>query len=200
MEEDTVARSRFSITLLGLTLTLAALAALPAAPAQAVAGSASKVLFSQQESGEPAKRGEVSTFAGMVSTSAGECFGTDSHGVMGKNPSGTGKVAGSNAPETEVFCSAPEDSLTIKGVTINKAGVMTLNLNAVFHTNNGCAYRLTKLTGNLESGTQTSAAPLTGTAHLIGSESTSKTCAKTEAGSGFQGVANSSFENYTVTF
>jgi len=195
-----VARSRFSIPLLGLTLTLAALAALPAAQAQAVVKSASKVLFSQEESGEAAKRGEVSEFSGLVTTSAGECFGVDTHGVMGKNPSGTGKVAGSNAPETEVFCSAPEDSLTIKGVTINKSGVMTLNLNAVFHTNTGCTYRLTKMTGTLESGTQTSTAQLSGVAHLRGSESTSKTCPKTEAAFGFQGVSNANAENYTVTF
>jgi hypothetical protein len=198
-----VARSRFSTPLLALALTLAALAALPAAQAQGVVKAASKVLLTQEEGGAAATPGEVSKFSGGVVIAGVECFGTEQNGVMGKNPSGTVKVTGSATPETEIGCSGGDESfkgiVAIKSMTISKTGAEALNLIATARTVAGCTYRLTKLTGTQESGAQTSTTALVGTARLRGSESP-KTCAKTAEAKGLQGVSNANFENYTVTF
>ena len=187
--------SRFTIALLGL---LATLAVLPAAQAQAAG---SKVLLTQEIGDEPATQGEVSAFSGSVGFAAIECLGTDEHGTMGKNPSGNVKIAGSNVPETAIFCTGenPKDAVTIKSMTISKSGLVTLKLEAIVQTDAGCTYRLTKLQGTVEAGGQTSSAELFGTAHLKGSESP-KTCAKTAPAHGREGVSNASFENYTVNF
>ncbi len=111
------------------------------------------------------------------------CASADEHGVLGKNPAGTVKVAGSGAPiETFCFREESEESLlgetTVKGASLSRSGAVSF-IGKFELITRFCAYRATKLTGFHESfgGEERFSDVVTGTAKLVGH--LVSTCAKT---------------------
>jgi hypothetical protein len=179
--------------------------ALIALPAGASAASSKVLLVTRGEGGEgpPAVAGERAHITQYVKWPVLQdlCGGADESATVGKNPSGTVKVAGSDTSIGAVCFNEPAaaeatGSVTVKSASVSKTGVATLT--GVFQiAGEGCTYRATKLAGTQVFGEEQEWAEwLTGTAKRV--SPSLKTCAKTTPIEDFIGVANAEGYNYVV--
>jgi hypothetical protein len=173
-------------------------------PATASAAGPKVLLVTRGEEGEgpPAVQGEAAHVSNFVRWPAlnASCGATDEQATVGKNPSGTVKVSGSDQPlsNSQCFNESPFEfvpgGVTVKSVSVSRAGVVKLagDLEMVI---GGCTYSAKKLTGTQVFG-EDFAEAVSGTGKLKGHSA--KTCAKTTPVEDFLGVADSSGFDYVV--
>lgn len=185
------------------SLAAIAVIALPAVPASAASPKVLLLTRNEEGNGPPAAQGEPAFVNNFVKWPAeqADCGGTDEGATVGKNPSGTVKVSGSDAP-IGTYCfgeGAPEmppGSITVKSVSLAKSGAVTLT-GKLEVTADGCTYRATKLTGTQLFGEEEEFYDtLSGTAKLR--PHSASTCAETTAVEDVASVANTADYNYTV--
>jgi hypothetical protein len=196
-------RRRLPFAFACAVLAAAALAAIPAASASAAGQKVLLVTRGEGGEGPPAVSGEPAHITQFVKWPALQdvCGGADESASVGKNPSATVKVAGSDT-SIGAFCfnepgtTEMTGSVTIKTASVSKAGVAKLT-GAFEVAGGGCTYLATKLAGTQVSGEEQEWAEwLTGTAKRV--SPSLKTCAKTTPIEDFIGVANAEGYNYVV--
>jgi hypothetical protein len=189
-------------------LTIAALAAATLAFASITASGAmaSQVLLSDEEESHAGVKGEAAgTEIDIAFANVGECFGVDSAGSLGKNPSGTVKVNGSDTDLTDKICSDEQGrqvngGLTLKSVSVNSFGNVTVALGNAIEADNGCKYEVKKLTGTVVRGAFR-VLSLTGLAKIQKKTGSPKSCAKaTSVSAQLDAFPVGHEEFYTVSF
>ncbi len=160
----------------------AAMFALPSASASAAGAKVLVLTRSDEGTGPPAKQGEPAHVSNFVSWPGLEstCGGTDEGGTLGKNPSGTVKVSGSEAPVGVCFSDAEfklePGSIAIKRFSVAKTGAVKLT-GRLEVTVGECSYRATKLVGTQTFGEEQEwLDSVTGTAKRVAPSA--KSCAK----------------------
>jgi hypothetical protein len=186
-----------------VALTATTLIGLCAGSAGAASTKVLLVTRGEEGEGPPAAQGEMAHITNFVRwpAQAAVCGGTDEAGKVGKNPSPTVKVAGSEAPVpascfSESSFEALPGAITIKSVSLARSGAVKL-MGRFEVTAGECSYRATKLTGILTfEEEQQFTDTLSGTAKLA--PRSPKTCAKTAPVEDIVGVANAAGYNYLV--
>lgn len=180
-----------------------ALIALPVVPASAASQKVLLVTRGEEGEGPAAAQGEAAHITQYVKWSALQdgCGGADEGATVGKNPSGTVKVTGS---DTSIGASCfsedgptePTGSVTIKSASVSKTGAVKLAGDFEI-SGEGCTYRATKLTGTQVFGAEQEwTETLTGTGKRV--SPSLKACAKTTPVEDLVGVANAAGYNYVV--
>jgi hypothetical protein len=157
---------------------------LGAATAGAAWGSKVEVTYGGGWVAEEGRGARITTNVAFTSIGA-SCWGVDDGGTIGKNPSGTLKVAGSGVDESLKYCENAHHQIANGGLMINrdqvsKSGKETLSLSATVEIESGCKYELSKATGSQPFGGAFEAA-LAGTAKLQKGVANPPGCAKTSA-------------------
>jgi hypothetical protein len=184
-------------------LAAGALIALPAAPASAAMQKVLLVTRGEEGEGPPAVQGEVAHITQYVRWPALQdgCGGADEGATVGKNPSGTVKVTGSDMSIgaqcfSEAGLAEPTGGVTIKSASVSKMGAVKLTGDFEI-SGEGCTYRATKLTGTQIFGAEEEwTETLTGTGKRV--SPSLKACAKTTSVEDLIGVANAAGYNYVV--
>ncbi len=184
-------------------LVAGALIALPAAPASAASQKVLLVTRGEEGEGPPAVQGEAAHITQYVKWPVLEdgCGGADEGATVGKNPSGTVKVTGSDTSIgvqcfSETGMTEPTGSITIKSASVSKTGAVEL-IGDFEISGEGCTYRATKLTGTQVFGVEEEwTETLTGTGKRV--SPSLKACAKTTSVEDLIGVANAAGYNYVV--
>ena len=184
-------------------LAAGALTVLPAAPASATSQKVLLVTRGEEGEGPPAAQGEAAHITQFVRWAALQdgCGGVDEGATVGKNPSATVKVTGSDVSiGTQCFSETgptePTGGITIKSASVSKTGAVKLTGDLQI-SGEGCTYRATKLTGTQVFGAEEEwTETLTGTGKRI--SPSLKACAKTTSVEDLIGVANAAGYNYVV--
>jgi hypothetical protein len=184
-------------------LAAGALFALPVAPASAASQKVLLVTRGEEGEGPPAVQGEAAHITQYLKWPVLDdgCGGVDEGATVGKNPSGTGKVAGSDTSIgaqcfSETSLTEPTGEVTIKSASVAKTGAVKL-IGDFEISGEGCTYRATTLTGTQVFGAEQEwTETLTGTGKRI--SPSLKACAKTTSVEDFIGVANAAGYNYVV--
>jgi hypothetical protein len=184
-------------------LVAGALIVLPAAPASAASQKVLLVTRGEEGEGPPAVQGEAAHITQYVKWPVLEdgCGGADEGATVGKNPSGTVKVTGSDmsiGPQcfSETGMTEPTGGITIKSASVSKTGAVKL-IGDFEISGEGCTYRATKLTGTQVFGAEDEwTETLTGTGRRV--LPSLKTCATTTSVEDLIGVANAAGYNYVV--
>lgn len=178
--------------------------AVPAAPAAAASQKVLLVTRNEEGEGPPAVQGETAHITQYVKWPVLEdgCGGADEAATVGKNPSGTVKVSGSDTPLADAQCfsetglTEPSGSITIESASVSKTGAVKLTGDFEI-SGEGCSYRATKFTGTQVFGEEQEwTETLTGTGKRV--SPSLKACAKTTPVEDLIGVANSAGYNYVV--
>jgi hypothetical protein len=186
-----------------LLLVAGALIALPVAPASAASQKVLLVTRGEEGEGPPAVQGEAAHITQYVKWPVLDdgCGGVDEGATVGKNPSGTVKVTGSDTSVgaqcfSETGLTEPTGSITIKSASVSKLGAVKLTGDFEI-SGEGCSYRATKLTGTQAFGAEEEwTETLTGTGKRV--SPSLKACAKTTSVEDLIGVANAAGYNYVV--
>jgi hypothetical protein len=184
-------------------LAAGALIALPTAPASAASQKVLLVTRGEEGEGPPAVQGEAAHITQYVKWPVLQdgCGGADEAATVGKNPSGTVKVTGSDMSIgaqciSESGLTEPTGSVTVKSASVSKTGAVKLTGDFEI-SDEGCTYRATKLTGTQVFGTEQEwTETLIGTGKRV--SPSLKACAKTTSVEDLIGVANAAGYNYVV--
>jgi hypothetical protein len=184
-------------------LVAGVLIALSAAPASAASQKVLLVTRAEEGEGPPAVQGEAAHITQYVKWPVLEdaCGGADEGATVGKNPSGTVKVTGSDMSIgascfSETGLTEPSGSVTIKSASVSNTGAVKLT-GSFEISGEGCTYRATKLTGTQVFGAEQEwTETLTGTGKRV--SPSLKACAKTTSVEDLIGVANAAGYNYVV--
>ena len=165
-------------------VVVAAAAVIAVAGATASGAAASKVLLTNLKTGEAALHGEPAEIAiNIFFENVGGCAGVDKGAAIGKNPSGTAKVSGSNNDLAEKFCENQEEEVTsgglvLKSVAISNSGSVKVLLTSTIESEQGCKYEIKKLTAALGAGAGAFEAFFEGTAKIQKHTGSPEACAK----------------------
>jgi hypothetical protein len=184
-------------------LAAVTLLALSAAPASAAGQKVLLVTRGEEGEGPPAVQGEAAHITQYVKWPVLQdgCGGVDEGATVGKNPSGTVKVTGSDMSIgaqcfSESGTTEPTGGVTIKSASVSKTGAVKL-IGDFEISGEGCTYRATKLTGTQVFGAEEEwTETLTGTGKRV--SPSLKACAKTTSVEDLIGVANAAGYNYVV--
>lgn len=156
------------------------------------------------EGGKPASQGETSYFFAEIEYGhVAECEGWDFGGSMGKNPSGTVKISGSDAEVSPKSCIAGVEhageptngTIAIKTAEVKDSGVK-ISLLATVETSAKCHYEVKKLSGVAPLG-EYFFVFLSGTAKLQ-KKTSPKSCEKTQTVFASLFAKDAHQENYFV--
>jgi hypothetical protein len=134
-------------------LAACALCALLIACVSASPASASKVLLSEEGvAGVQGERAEFGVEWTITAIHTG-CHGFDPASTLGRNPSSTSTIFGSDVDVVDKYCFNSEGHQTNGGLTFKKAqisylGTVTVSMSTAVEATNGCKYALTKLTAS----------------------------------------------------
>ena len=198
-----MARHPVSLPFLAALAAAVALLALTAGPALAAGPKVLLVTRGEEGEGPPAATGEAAHITNFVKWPGlqAACGGADEHATVGKNPSGTVKVAGSDT-SIAPYCfseggpSEPTGDVTIKSVSVASTGAVKLT-GTLTISDGVCSYRATKLTGTQAFGEEQEwTETLSGTGTRVAPSA--KACAKTTDVEDVIGVADAAGYNYVV--
>jgi hypothetical protein len=183
---------------------LAAIAsfALPVMPASAAGVKVLLLTRNEEGTGPAAAPGEAAHVTNFVQWPGLQalCGAAEEHASVGKNPSGTVKVTGTDQPLENNECLSETSfetvpgSIALKSASVSKTGAVKLTADLEI-TVGECAYRAKMLTGTQTFGEEF-AETLTGTGKLLAHSA--KSCAKTTPVDDSIGVANAAGYNYVV--
>jgi len=184
-------------------LMASTLIARPATPASAASQKVLLVTRGEEGEGPAAVQGEAAHITQFVKWSLLQdgCGGADEGATVGKNPSGTVKVTGSDTSIgascfSETGPTEPTGSVSIKSASVSKTGAVKLTGDFEI-SGEGCTYRATKLTGTQVFGVEQEwTETLSGTGKRV--SPSLKTCPKTTSVEDLIGVANAAGYNYVV--
>jgi hypothetical protein len=197
-------RRRLQFSFVCVLIASAALFALPVVSASAAGTKVLLVTRGEEGAGPPAVQGERAHVTNYLRWPAlgTICGGSDEMATVGKNPSPTVKVTGSDAP-SGATCFLESDfelepgNITVKSISITKAGVVSLTGKLEVTAGGECTYRATKLTGEQGFAPEEEwSGTLRGTGKRVAPSA--KTCAKTTPVEDGIGVANAEGYNYIV--
>lgn len=181
--------------------TIASLA-LPAAPASAAGAKVLLLTRGEEGTGPAAAPGEAAHVTNYVKWTGLQtlCGAAEEQATVGKNPSGTVRVTGTDQPLENNECfnesnfETAQGSIAVKSASATKTGAVKLTADLEVKVGE-CSYRARKLTGTQTFGEEFTET-VTGTGKLFAHSA--KSCAKTTPVEDLIGIADASGYNYAV--